>query len=113
MKLYIKNMVCTRCKMIVRNELDKIGAHVLNVELGEAELEGNLPEEQLKKFEAVINTYGFELIDDRKSRIIEKVKNLVIQLIHEQDGESRQNLSVYLSEKIGLDYSYISNLYTQ
>lgn len=114
MKLYIKNMVCSRCKMIVRAELEKLGLQPVSVELGEVELSGEIAGDQKKDIEAALKVYGFTLIDDKRSRIIEKIKNLIVALVHESKEEiPRVNLSDYLSEKLHHDYTYISNLFTQ
>ncbi|HEX7367596.1 MAG TPA: hypothetical protein VF273_10895 [Pelobium sp.] len=77
MKLYIKNMVCSRCKMVVKSELEKLGLHPINVELGAAEiLETNINEEKSALL-AALQSLGFNVIDDKKSKIIEKIKNLI------------------------------------
>ena len=85
MKLYIKNMVCDRCKMAVKFELTKLGVNPISVDLGEVELNNELTETQYQKFSATLKEYGFEIIDKSNARIIEKIKNIVIELVHRSD----------------------------
>jgi AraC-like DNA-binding protein len=106
-------MVCNRCKLVVKSELETFGLHPLAVELGEAEVPESLSDADKIRLNARFNELGFELIGDRKSRIIEQVKNTVVQLIHHSEEPPKANLSDQLAQQIGLDYSYISNLFTQ
>ena len=82
MKIYIKNMVCDRCKMVVKSELEQLGLHPVTVELGEVELKEELSGEDKERMILRFRELGFELIDDKKSRLIERVKNLVVELVH-------------------------------
>ncbi|MGQ7870919.1 helix-turn-helix domain-containing protein [Sunxiuqinia sp. sy24] len=111
--LFIKNMVCNRCIMVVQNELDKLGLNVKNIKLGEVVLNNGLTDKEKNKLHEVLMPLGFELIDDKKSRIIEKMKNIIIDLVHYQDNEIRTNLSDVLSSKLHHDYNYLSNLFSE
>ena len=113
MKIYIKNMVCNRCKMVVKSELIKFGLHPTSVELGEVEIMEQLNEGSKKELDMVLQSFGFSLIGDKKSRMIEKVKNTIIELAHYSDTQHKVKLSVYLSEMLNHDYSYISKLFTE
>ncbi len=113
MKLYIKNMVCNRCKMVVKAEFEKFGLHPQSIELGEVEVAGKLSQDQLHRLNKQLTEFGFELLDDKKSRTIEKVKNAIISLVYDQDNHLKTNLSDYLSSQIGQDYNYISKLFSQ
>jgi len=113
MKLYIRNMVCDRCKMVVQQELERSGLQPLSVELGIAEIDRELLSTEKQELNDRLQALGFELIDDRKTRIIEQVKNLVVETIHYTDQPLQVNLSDFLAEQIRLDYSYISNLFTE
>lgn len=106
-------MVCSRCKMVVKDELIKQGLHPMEVELGEVEISEELGKEQLAKLDVSLQQYGFALIDDKRSRVIEKVKTLIVDLVQHKDGNLDVNLSDYLSSKLHHDYTYISNLFTQ
>jgi AraC-like DNA-binding protein len=107
-------MVCSRCKMVVRGELEKEGIQPLAVELGEVELEQQPEPAVLARLEASFRRLGFEMIDDRKSRMIEQVKNAIVSLIHHRQNEPIPvNLSEYLSQKLHYDYNYLSNLFSE
>ncbi len=113
MHLYIRNMVCNRCIMVVRSELEKLGFEPVQVQLGEVELKEDLPGPELNEFKNRLDELGFELMDDSKSKLIEKIKLLVIQLIHHGDGQMNQNYSVYLSSKLNKEYNYLSHLFSE
>ena len=111
--LFIKNMVCNRCIMVVQNELDKFDLEVKNIRLGEAILDKEPTTEEKDKLEKALILLGFEVIDDRKSLIIEKIKNIIIDLVHHQDNDTKKNLSDILSSKLHHDYNYLSNLFSE
>ena len=113
MKLYIKNMVCNRCIMVVQNELNKLGLKTSNITLGEVTLEKEPTVEQKKKIETALSSFGFEVIDDKKSRVIEKIKKVIINLVHHQDSDLKSNLSDLLSKELNHDYNYLSNLFSE
>ena len=113
MHLYIKNMVCPRCIMAVRNELDAMKLLVKSVELGEAVIDNDLTTEELQHLEESLKKLGFEIIGDRKSRIIEQIKNEIIYLVHHSDEILKKNLSSWLSDKLHYDYTYLSNLFSE
>ncbi len=99
--------------MAVRNELDKLGLKLKDIRLGEATLEREPAAEEKRKLEEALVALGFQLIDDKKSRLIEKIKNIIIELVHHQDGEIKTNLSELLSSKLHRDYNYLSNLFSE
>lgn len=111
--LFIKNMVYNRCIMVVQNELDKFGLDVQNIRLGEVILDKEPTTEEKDKLEKALILLGFELIDDKKSRIIEKIKNSIIDLVHYQDNDTKTNVSDVLSSKLHHDYNYLSNLFSE
>ena len=106
-------MVCNRCIMVVKSELDKLGIEPVVVQLGEVTLEKELTTQEKEKFSKALVSLGFELIDDKKSRLIEQIKNTIIDLVHHQDNETKTNLSDVLSEKLHHDYNYLSNLFSE
>ena len=106
-------MVCNRCIMVVKSELDKLGIEPVVVQLGEVTLEKELTAQEKEKFSKALVSLGFELIDDKKSRLIEQIKNTIIDLVHHQDNETKTNLSDVLSEKLHHDYNYLSNLFSE
>lgn len=105
-------MVCNRCVMVVKSELEKFGLHTFTVELGEAEILETLDKEKEEELNERFLTLGFEIIDDKKKRVVEKVKNLIVELVHFKDNHFKTNLSDYIVAAIGQDYSYISNLFS-
>ena len=113
MIMYIKNMVCERCKMAVKYELTKLGITPISVDLGEVELNSELTETQYQKFSATLKEYGFEIIDKSNARIIEKIKNIVIEVVHRSDNAIKINYSVYIEEKFKKKYNYLSNLFSE
>jgi AraC-like DNA-binding protein len=113
MKVYIKNMVCIRCKMVVKDELSRLGLKYRSVELGEAELLEDISPDQREQIRAALLKSGLELMDDRKSILIQKIKTIIIELVHYSEEPLAINLSVYLSEKLHYDYTYLANLFTE
>lgn len=111
--LYIKNMVCSRCRMVVRQELEKVDIQFTSIELGEIELAKEPSSEQMDRLSAGLKMQGFELIDDKKSRMIEKIKNTIVKLIHHSDDHIKTNLSNYISDALHHDYTYLSNLFSE
>lgn len=113
MKIYVKNMVCDRCKYVIRNILDDMGLRPVSVALGEVDLgDLELDEDQLKDFGERIQAVGFEIINDRKSRHIENIKKYVIALVQQPEQMEKVRLSEYLAEHLFHDYSYLSNLFS-
>ena len=112
--LYIKNMVCNRCVMVVRQELERQGLHPKKVALGEVIIEEDqLSDEQQHKLDASLISLGFERIDNRKARLIEAVKNKVIQMIHHTNKvDLKVNWSSVLSEELHYEYNYLSSLFS-
>ncbi len=113
MKLYIKNMVCIRCKMVVKAELEKLGLEYISVDLGEANLAVNISEEQKKNLDVALRKSGLELLDDKKSMLVEKIKIIIIELVHYSEDQLKVNLSDFLSEKLNYDYTYLANLFSE
>lgn len=113
MKLYIKNMVCDRCKWVVKTEMEKLGFKANSIDLGEVELESNIDSDEKQQIREALENFGFELIDDKKSRSIEKIKTLIIDLVHQKNNELTTNLSEYLSNHLSQDYSTLSNLFSE
>ena len=112
MKIYIKNMVCDRCIAVVSNIFREAGFPVKDVQLGNISVEITIPTEQLKLIEEQLKNSGFEIISDAKSRLIDQIKNLIIELIYKHPEKTRVNYSDYLSDQINLDYSYLSTFFS-
>lgn len=113
MKLFIKNMVSVRCKIVVKEELNKLGIQFAIVDIGEVNLMEDITPEQKEEFRAALLTSGLELMEDKKSVLIEKVKNIIIDMVHYKEDLIKIKFSDYLSEKLNHDYSYLSNLFSE
>lgn len=107
-------MVCNRCIMVVKQELERQGLHPEKVTLGEVTItEDKLSDDQHNKLDAALVNLGFERIDDRKARLIESIKNKIIQLIHHSDKvDLKVNWSTLLSDEMHYEYNYLSNLFS-
>ncbi len=113
MKLYIKYMVSNRCKMIVKDELKKLGLHYIHLNLGEVEVMEKITNEQREEIKRVLLKSGLELMDDKRAMLIEKIKNVIIEMVHYTDELPKVNFSNYLSEKLEYDYTYLANLFSE
>ena len=113
MKLYIKYMVSLRCKMVVKDELKKLGLHFIIVDLGEIEILETLTNTQLESLNDALKLCGLELMDDKKAVLIEKIKNIIIEMIHYDDELPAVNYSHFIAEKLQHDYTYLSNIFSE
>jgi|SRR6478672_4818332 len=113
MHLYIKNMVCNRCIAAVEQELAKLGIESCNVSLGEVELKEDLSRNKVEELHKNLAALGFELLDNNKMQLIEKIKNIIIKQVHYTEEENRKNFSDILSTAMHKDYSYLSGLFSE
>jgi len=113
MKLVIKNMVSLRCKMVLKSILQKLGIQSSIVELGEVDIKNKLSKKKASLLRAALLKVGFELVEDKKSILIEKIKIIVIEMIHYSEEPPVLNFSSFLSEKLGYDYQYLSTLFSE
>jgi YesN/AraC family two-component response regulator len=113
MKLHIKYMVSLRCKMMVKQELKKLGLRFSTVTLGEVELLENITDQQHNQIKTALRKSGLELMDDKKAMLIEKIKNVIVEMVHYADELPKTNFSIYLSDKLTYDYTYLANLFSE
>jgi AraC-like DNA-binding protein len=106
-------MVSNRCKMAVKEELKKLDLHYIVVDLGEVEIMESLTTDQRKLVKVALLSKGFELMDDKRSIMIERIKNTIIEMVHHSHELIKTNFSVYLSEKLNYDYTYMANLFSE
>lgn len=106
-------MVSTRCKMAVKKALKDLGLHYILVDLGEVEIMENISGEQKEQMKIALHKSGLELMDDKRAVLIEKIKSIIIEMVHYSDEMIKINFSVYLSEKLNHDYTYLSNLFSE
>lgn len=111
--LNIKNMVCNRCIKVVRDEFEKLDIEIKSIELGTVIVSTTLNDTKIEEIKHVLNSNGFELIDDKKSKLIDRIKTLIIEITHyNKEVSNTVNISEFISKKVGYDYSYLSNLFS-
>lgn len=113
MILYIKNMVCNRCILVVRQELEKLHLQINNISLGEAELAKVPTTKQIQQLNEALEKLGFELLDNQKQKQIEQIKNLLIKKVQSGEVEEHFSISGFLSKSLNKEYSYISRLFSE
>ncbi len=106
-------MVSTRCKMLVKEELKKLGLHFIVVDLGEVEIMENISPQQREQLKNAMLNAGLELIDDKRAILIEKIKSIIVEMVHHSDEIVRINFSDFLSQKLNHDYTYMANLFSE
>ena len=106
-------MVSLRCKMMVKEELAKLGIKAISIELGLVEILEDITKEQHDELKRNLLKSGLELLDDKRSILIEKIKNVITEMIHYTDEIPKVNYSVFLSDKLKLDYTYLSNIFSE
>lgn len=106
-------MVSNRCKIAVKNELKKLGLHFIFVDLGEIEIMENLSKDLHQTLKNDLSDLGFELIDDKKGILIERIKSSIIEMVHHQAELPKMNFSIFLAEKLQHDYTYLANLFSE
>jgi AraC-like DNA-binding protein len=113
MELHIKNMVSLRCRMVVQQEFQKLGLRYDSIDLGTVEIPEEISEEKRKLLRTSLLKWGLELMEDKKTILVEKTRILIIEMIHYSDELPDVNNSDFLSEKLGYDYSYLSNIFSE
>jgi AraC-like DNA-binding protein len=112
MRIFIQNMVSLRCKLKVKAELDRLQIKYSIVELGEVEIVENISQEKFNQLQIALHESGLEFMDDKKSILIEKIKNIVVEMIHYADELPKTNFSDYLSDKLHMDYNTASSIFS-
>jgi YesN/AraC family two-component response regulator len=113
MKLYIKNMVCIRCIMVVKEELTRLGIEYEKVELGEVHIVNPVSNQLREQLADSLMKFGLELIDDKKHVLVQRIKNVIVEMVHYAEAPLHVNFSVYLSERLNHDYTYMANLFSE
>lgn len=106
-------MISNHCKLTVKEELKKLGLHFVMLDLGEVDIMEELSVEQLEQLKTALLNSGFELMDDKRAILIEKIKNTIIELIHHTEATIKINFSEFLSKKLKYDYTYMANLFSE
>jgi AraC-like DNA-binding protein len=113
MKLHIQNMVCLRCKLLVKAELEKLGLTYHSVELGEVILQKPIDADKKNELAKALHSSGLEIMDDKNTVLVEKIKNIIIEMIHYADELPAVKFSVFLSEQLHKDYHSLSQLFSK
>ena len=113
MKIYIKNMACESCKVVVKDALEELGITSARVELGEIETKTDVSDEEKLKLSKIIKIAGLELLENKQGVIIEKIRQVMVDHVYNSDDKPAMKFSVYLSESLGYSYSYLSNFFSE
>ena len=113
MKIYIKYMVSTRCKMAVKAALKELGLHYIVLDLGEVDIMETLSAEQRNSLMVSLQKSGLELMDDKRAILIEKIKSVIVEMVHNSDEIIKIKFSEHLSKKLDHDYTYLANLFSE
>jgi len=113
MKLHIKYMVSNCCKTMVKEALTQVGLTATAITLGEVDLREDVPPETLRQLRVLLIKSGHELMDDKRAILIERIKNVVIEIVHYADEASKINFSAHLGDTLGYDYTYLANLFSE
>ncbi|NLB92803.1 MAG: AraC family transcriptional regulator [Bacteroidales bacterium] len=113
MRIFIRNMVCIRCQMVVKAELEKLDLKYTQVRIGEVDLVGDVKPEQLEQLNVGLKKAGLGLMDDKKSILVEKTRSAIIELVHYSEDQIKVNLPDFLSEKLNYNYTYLANLFSE
>ena len=113
MELFIKNMLCSRCVMVVKLEMEQLGFHYTKIEIGRIECVETLNSQQLEKLRIVLSICGLELINNKRQILIEKIKNVIFDMVNYSNAQINLNFSDYLRTKLGHDYTYMANTFSE
>jgi AraC-like DNA-binding protein len=113
MKIFIKYMVSIRCKLVVRSTLDALGLRYGVVDLGEVEIHDSISEDQRNLLKHMLLKSGLELMEDKRAILIERIKNVIIEMVHYEDEMPKTKHSVYISDRLNHDYTYLANLFSE
>lgn len=113
MKLYIKYMVSLRCKLVVKDTFKKLGLQYTTVNLGEVDMVEDLSAIQREELKKELLKSGLKLLDDKKAILIERIKNVIVQMVHYEEDLPRVKFSVYLAEQLNYDYTYLANIFSE
>ncbi len=113
MKLFIKNMISIRCKMVVQSELESLGFHCLMIDLGEVVISEELSSKQLEQLRAVLLASGLEILDDKKAILNERIKNALLEIVYGKEELSKINISDAISAKLQTDYNHLASLFSE
>jgi YesN/AraC family two-component response regulator len=113
MKLFIKNMACDCCKVLVEEELERLGVNFQKIELGEADIKGEMSEKKQELFSLAIQRAGLELVEDKKGILLEKIKKVMHDYVYNSKEKQVVNFSAYIKNELHYDYAYLANFFSE
>jgi len=113
MRIFIKNMVSTRCKLIVESELERVGLKCISIDQGTIEVQGNISQEQKQIIGIGLLNYGLELLDNKRSMLFERIKDVIAEVIYHSDNPKKTNFPECLSARLNYDYTYLANVFSE
>ena len=113
MKIYVKNMACESCKLVVKEALEELGLSPVKIDLGEIETKEDVTDDEKKKLNSKIKKVGLELLEKKQGILIEKIKKVVIDYVYKSDEKPNLKFSVLLSEELSLSYTYLANFFSE
>lgn len=113
MKIFIKNMISARCKLIVEAELEKAGLKCISIDQGTVEVQGTISPEQMHSVGIGLLSYGLELLDDKKSILFERIKDVIAEVIYHSDSSKKPNFPEYLGTRLNYNYTYLANVFSE
>ncbi len=113
MKIYVKNMACESCKVVVKEALEELGIALVKVELGEIETKEDVSDEEKKSLNGKIRSAGLELLEKKQGVLIEKIRKVLIEYVYNSDDKPNIKFSVLLSEHLNLSYTYLANFFSE
>ncbi len=113
MKLYIKNMACDCCRVLIREEIEKLGLSPVNIDLGEAEIKEKISTAQQEKLNRALQKAGLEIIEDKRGILLEKIKKIIHDYAHDVVAKRSSNFSSYLVKHLPYDYAYLANFFSE
>ena len=114
MKIHVKHMVSLRCKLVVKDALNSLGIKFSCLDLGEIKIiDDDIPLQKREDLKKILNRSGLELMDEKKSTIVERIKNIIVEMVHYSEEPPREKISIHLSNKLNHNYTYLSNLFKE
>ena len=113
MKIYVKNMACESCKVVVKEALEELDIPMVKVELGEIETTKDISADEKKKLNNKIKKVGLELLEKKQGILIEKIRKVMIDYVYKSNEKPNVKFSVLLSEELNLSYSYLANFFSE
>lgn len=113
MKIYVKNMACESCKVVVKEALEEMDIHPVKVDLGEIEIKDDISDDEKRELNSRIKKVGLELLEKKQGVLIEKIRSVMVDYVYKSEEKPNVNFSVLLSEKLHHSYTYLANFFSE